>query len=148
MSVQSIGEMGKNFTPIFFQPFLENIDRRSCNDGSRELIAVFHNPQWNTDPLLRRWLLPKPNITMALRSVPYSMPLKLYSFGFSTFLSRLKFHWANKTIKPLNPLVKSWLDVKITDLAPRAVSPGIMVDQKKAPRSQSRTLVSAFHLIW
>ncbi len=26
------------------QPFLENIDIRSCNDGSRERIPVFHNP--------------------------------------------------------------------------------------------------------
>ncbi len=38
MSVQSMGEMGKDFCPNFLQPFLENIDRRSCNDGSRELI--------------------------------------------------------------------------------------------------------------
>ncbi len=27
------GEMGKDFCPNFLQPFLENIDRRSCNDG-------------------------------------------------------------------------------------------------------------------
>ncbi len=44
LSVQSMGEMGKDFCPNFLQPFLENIDRRSCNDGSRELIPVFHNP--------------------------------------------------------------------------------------------------------
>ncbi len=37
VSVQSMGEMGKDFCPNFLQPFLENIDRRSCNDGSREL---------------------------------------------------------------------------------------------------------------
>ncbi len=43
-SVQSMGEMGKDFCPNFLQPFLENIDRRSCNDGSRELIPAFHNP--------------------------------------------------------------------------------------------------------
>ncbi len=36
--------MGKDFCPNFLQPFLENIDRRSCNDGSLELIPVFHNP--------------------------------------------------------------------------------------------------------
>ncbi len=42
--VQSMGEMGIDFCPNFLQPFLENIDRRSCNDGSRELIPVFHNP--------------------------------------------------------------------------------------------------------
>ncbi len=28
----------------FIKPFLENIDRKGCNDGSRELISVFHNP--------------------------------------------------------------------------------------------------------
>ncbi len=52
MSVQSMGEMGKDFCPNFLQPFLENIDRRSCNDGSRELIPVFHNPhrKWRPSP--------------------------------------------------------------------------------------------------
>ncbi len=43
VSVQSMGEMEKDFCPNFLQPFLENIDRRSCNDGIRELIPVFHN---------------------------------------------------------------------------------------------------------
>ncbi len=38
MSVQSIGEMGKDFCPNFLQPFLENVDRMSCNDGNREII--------------------------------------------------------------------------------------------------------------
>ncbi len=42
MCVQSMEEMGKDFCPNFLQPFLENIDRRSCNDGSRELTPVFH----------------------------------------------------------------------------------------------------------
>ncbi len=33
--------------------FLENINGRSCNDGNRELIPVFHNPhRKNPDPLL------------------------------------------------------------------------------------------------
>ncbi len=31
---------GVNFSPNFLQPFLETSDRRSCNDGSRELIPV------------------------------------------------------------------------------------------------------------
>ncbi len=44
VSVQSMGEMGKDLCPNFLQPFLENIGRRSCNDGSRVLIPVFHNP--------------------------------------------------------------------------------------------------------
>ncbi len=44
MSSQSMGEMGKDFCPNFLQPFLENIDRRTCNDGNRELTQVFQNP--------------------------------------------------------------------------------------------------------
>ncbi len=52
VSVQSMGEMGKDFCPNFLQPFLENIDGRSCNDGSRELIPVFHNPHRKYQPSL------------------------------------------------------------------------------------------------
>ncbi len=44
MSVQSLGEMGKDFCPNFLQPFLEKIDRRSCNDGIREKRQVFVRP--------------------------------------------------------------------------------------------------------
>ncbi len=44
MSVQSMGEMGKDFCPNFLHPFLENIDRMSCNNGSRELIPILHKP--------------------------------------------------------------------------------------------------------
>ncbi len=44
MSVQSMGETGKDFCPKFLQLFVENIDRRNFNDGSRELFPVFHNP--------------------------------------------------------------------------------------------------------
>ncbi len=44
------GGMGKDFCPNFLQPFLENIDRRSCNDGSRELIPVFHNSHQKCRP--------------------------------------------------------------------------------------------------
>ncbi len=50
VSVQSMGEMRKDFCPNFLQPFLENIDRRNCNDGSRELIQVFHNPHRKCRP--------------------------------------------------------------------------------------------------
>ncbi len=50
VSVQSMGEMGKDFCPNFLQSFLDNIDRRSCNDGSQELIAVFHNPHRKCRP--------------------------------------------------------------------------------------------------
>ncbi len=38
VSVQSMGEMGKDFCPNFLQPFLGNIDRKGCYDGSQELI--------------------------------------------------------------------------------------------------------------
>ncbi len=39
-SVQSMGEMGIDFCPNFFQPFLESIDRRSCDDGGWQLIPL------------------------------------------------------------------------------------------------------------
>ncbi len=38
------GEVGMSVCPNYLHPLLENINRRSCNDGSRELIPVFHNP--------------------------------------------------------------------------------------------------------
>ncbi len=50
VSVQSMGEMGEDFCSNFLQPFLENIDRRSCNDGSRELISVLHKPHRKCRP--------------------------------------------------------------------------------------------------
>ncbi len=40
ISVQFMEEMGKDFLHFF----LENINRMSYNDGSRELIPVFLNP--------------------------------------------------------------------------------------------------------
>ncbi len=40
MRFQSMGKMGKDFCPNFLQP----LDKRNCNDGSRELIPIFHNP--------------------------------------------------------------------------------------------------------
>ncbi len=43
MSVQAMGEIGKEYCPNFLQTFLENIDRRSYNDGNRVLIPVFHS---------------------------------------------------------------------------------------------------------
>ncbi len=36
-------QWGRDFCPNFLQPFLENIDRGSCNDESRELFPVIHN---------------------------------------------------------------------------------------------------------
>ncbi len=56
MIVQSIGvlygEMGKDFCPNFIQHFLENIDRRSRNDGGCKLIPVFHNSHRKFQPSL------------------------------------------------------------------------------------------------
>ncbi len=43
MSVQLMGEVGKDFCPNFLQSFLENIDRRSCDDGGWQLIPIFNN---------------------------------------------------------------------------------------------------------
>ncbi len=40
MRVKSMGKMGKDFCPNVFQPLPEKFERRSCNDGSRELIPV------------------------------------------------------------------------------------------------------------
>ncbi len=42
-------EVGKDFCPNFLHPFLDNINR-SCNNGSRELIPVFHNPHRKCRP--------------------------------------------------------------------------------------------------
>ncbi len=50
VSVQSMGEMGKDFCPNFLQPFLENIDRGGYTDGSRGLISVFHSPRRKCRP--------------------------------------------------------------------------------------------------
>ncbi len=50
--VQSIEEMGNDFCPNFLLPFLENIDRTSCNDEGRN----FQYFTTLTDPLIRWWL--------------------------------------------------------------------------------------------
>ncbi len=51
MQVAGVGDWGdessvngKDFCLNFLQPFLQNIDRRSYNDRSRELIPVLHDP--------------------------------------------------------------------------------------------------------
>ncbi len=43
MQVEEARGLGKTFCPNFTQPFSENIDKRSLNDGSRELILVFYD---------------------------------------------------------------------------------------------------------
>ncbi len=43
MRFQLSGEVGKDACPNFRQPLLESFDRSGCNDGSRELIPIFHN---------------------------------------------------------------------------------------------------------
>ncbi len=50
MSVQSMGEVGKDFCPNFLQSFLENINRRSCDDGGLQLIPIFNNPHQKCRP--------------------------------------------------------------------------------------------------
>ncbi len=51
-------EDGENVCPKFLQTLLESFDRRSCNDGSWQLIPIFHNPHQKADPLLRRRFVP------------------------------------------------------------------------------------------
>ncbi len=41
---------GNDFCLKFLNPFIKNIYRRSCNDGSRKLISVFHNPHRKDRP--------------------------------------------------------------------------------------------------
>ncbi len=45
-----VEKMGEDVCPHFLQPLHENIDRRSCNDGSRELIPLFYNPHRKCRP--------------------------------------------------------------------------------------------------
>ncbi len=51
VSVQSVGEMGKDFCANFLKPFLENIDRRSCNVGSVSMSfpRLTYNQRYNYD---------------------------------------------------------------------------------------------------
>ncbi len=50
MTVQSMGEMGKDFCPDFLQPFHEIIGNGSRYDGGRELIPIFLNPHRKCKP--------------------------------------------------------------------------------------------------
>ncbi len=43
MRFQSKGKMGKD-CPTFLQSLFEKFDKRSFDDGGRELIPIFHNP--------------------------------------------------------------------------------------------------------
>ncbi len=49
-SVQSMGEVGKDFCTNFLQSFLENIDRSRCDDGGWQLIPIFNNPHRKCRP--------------------------------------------------------------------------------------------------
>ncbi len=54
-----MGKIRKDFCPNSLQPFLENIDRRSCNDGSRELTPIFlnsHGKSWPSPSAVARTL--------------------------------------------------------------------------------------------
>ncbi len=74
MSAQSLEDMVKDFCPNFIQPFLENIDRRSCNDGNRELIPVFHKPH-------RKGLPPPSAVALTLKNL-VGLPSKTASGGW------------------------------------------------------------------
>ncbi len=50
MTVQSMGEMEKDFCPDFLQPFHEIIRNGSRNDGSQKLIPIFLNPHRKCQP--------------------------------------------------------------------------------------------------
>ncbi len=55
MRVKSMVKMGNDFCPYFLQPLLDNVDRKSCNDGNR--IQYFTTLTDKAGPLFRRWLL-------------------------------------------------------------------------------------------
>ncbi len=44
------GEDGERLLSKLYQHLLENIDRKSCNNGSRKLIPVFNNPHRKSRP--------------------------------------------------------------------------------------------------
>ncbi len=50
MNVQSMEKMGKDFSPNFLRPRFEKFDGRSCDDGSREFVPIFHNSHRKGQP--------------------------------------------------------------------------------------------------
>ncbi len=58
MSVQSMGEMGKDFCPNFLQPFLETLTEGAVTTKAGNLLKYFTTLTENADPLLRRRLAP------------------------------------------------------------------------------------------
>ncbi len=54
LSVQPIGEMGKDFCPNFLNPFLEN----TVTTEAGSLFQYFTTLIENANPLLWRWLAP------------------------------------------------------------------------------------------
>ncbi len=50
VSVQSMGEVGKDFCPNFLQSFLENTDRRVRDDEGWQLIPILDNPHRKCRP--------------------------------------------------------------------------------------------------
>ncbi len=96
VSVQSIGEIRKGFCPNFLQPFLENIDRKSCNNGGRELIPVFYNSHWKSRPspsavvLIVEFLVR--HLTwryLIIRFHSYSTPAGTFDWWFVVTIKRL-----------------------------------------------------------
>ncbi len=56
------GEIWKDFRPNVVQPLLENIDRRSCNDGNCKLIPVFFDSN-------RKGRTPSPATALTLKNL-------------------------------------------------------------------------------
>ncbi len=57
-SVQSMGEIWKDFCPQFLQPFLQILTKGAVTTEARSLFQYFTILTENADPLLRRWLAP------------------------------------------------------------------------------------------
>ncbi len=79
--------MVKDFCPNFLQPFLENIDRMSCNDGSQELIPIFHNPHRKC----------RPSPSTVARTLEYLVGAKI------SFLENINRGTLNDGSRKLNP---------------------------------------------
>ncbi len=54
VSVQSMGEVGKDFCPNFLQPFLEKLTEGAVTMEAASLFQYFTILTENADPLLRR----------------------------------------------------------------------------------------------
>ncbi len=58
MSVQSMGEMGKDFLQTSSNRFLKTLTEGAVTTEAGSLFQYFTTLTENADPLLRRWLAP------------------------------------------------------------------------------------------